>query len=207
MVNLPQVVTDAVPSQSLPIATEATTTASEISTGIVLPDNYQAMSVSNDAVHKGNLILVNKDNPCMLTKENLDLQQVSFSTDKPDTYEVSYPGHTFLDKTALSKFNRLMKAYYGATTNSEIMFNYGWLEAGKEKSNPESPTALDVQLMSSAPAAPMSTLPIPRRFRGSLSIWTATALCSAIPMTKPISPAIRAALPPFAMSVSRTLPI
>ena len=146
MVNLPQVVTDAVPSQSLPIATEATTTASEISTGIVLPDNYQAMSVSNDAVHKGNLILVNKDNPCMLTKENLDLQQVSFSTDKPDTYEVSYPGHTFLDKTALSKFTRLMKAYYGATTNSEIMFNYGWLEAGKEKSNPESPTALDVQL-------------------------------------------------------------
>jgi hypothetical protein len=39
-----------------------------------------------------------------------------------------------------------MRAYITETDNTEIMFNYGYLETGKEKSNPESATALDIQL-------------------------------------------------------------
>ena len=145
MVNLPQVVTDADPTQSVQIASQTTAETTEPS-GDILPDNYQAVSMPNDAVHKGSLILVDKNHPCTLTKDELELEQVYFSADKPDTYEVSYPGHTALNKTALAKFNRLMKAYYNATSNTEIMFNYGWLKEGQEKSNPESSTALDVQL-------------------------------------------------------------
>ena len=145
IVNLPMVVTEQNPGESVPVVTEATTTASEPA-GTVLPENYKAVSLSNDAVHRGNLILVNQANPCTLTKEDLDLQQVSQAADKPDTYEISYPGHTFLNGSALAKFNRLMRAYYTATSNREIMFNYGWLEDGMEKSNPESATALDIQL-------------------------------------------------------------
>ncbi len=145
IVNLPMVVTEQNPAESVPIATEVTTTAAEPA-GIVLPENYKAVSLSNDAIHRGNLILVNQEHPCTLKKDELDLQQVSQASDKPDTYEISYPGHTFLNTSALSKFNRLMRAYYSATSNREIMFNYGWLEDGKEKCNPESATALDVQL-------------------------------------------------------------
>ena len=146
MVNLPQVVTDAEPVQSVPIATSTTVTTAAPEAGVVLPDSYQAVSMPNEAIHKGSLILVDKNHPCELTKEDLDLEQVYFASDKPDTYEVSYPGHTALNKTALSKFNRLMKAYYSETSNTEIMFNYGWLKEGQEKSNPESATAFDVQL-------------------------------------------------------------
>ncbi|MBQ8921503.1 MAG: hypothetical protein IJ060_05000 [Oscillospiraceae bacterium] len=145
IVNLPMVVTEQNPAESVPIVTEATTTAAEPA-GTVLPENYKAVSLSNDAIHTGNLILVNQDNPCTLKKDELDLEQVSAAADKPDTYEISYPGHTFVNSGALAKFNRLMRAYYSATGNKEIMFNYGWLEVGKEKSNPESASALDIQL-------------------------------------------------------------
>ena len=146
LVNLPQVVTEANQVQSMPIATETGVTTAAADPGTVLPDSYQAVSMPNEAVHKGSLILVDKKHACELSKEDLDLEQVYFASDKPDTYEVSYPGHTALNKAALSKFNRLMKAYYNATSNTEIMFNYGWLKEGQEKSNPESATALDVQL-------------------------------------------------------------
>ncbi|MBR3267621.1 MAG: D-alanyl-D-alanine carboxypeptidase family protein [Oscillospiraceae bacterium] len=145
MVNLPVVVTEKNPAESVPIMTELTTTTA-VSDGPAIPENYQAVSLSEDAVHRGTLILVDKSHPCTLSKEELDLEQVSRSVDKPDTYEVSYPGHTSLNRTAIAKFNRLMKAYFNATNNREIMFNYGWLEDGKEKSNPESATALDIQL-------------------------------------------------------------
>jgi len=145
-INLPQIVTDAPPSQTVPIVTETTTQTTTQISGVVLPDSYQAVPMPNEMIHKGSLILVDKDHPCEMVKEELDLVQVCYASDKPDTYEVSYPGHTALNQTALSKFNRLMKAYYAETSNTEIMFNYGWLEEGKEKSNPESSTALDVQL-------------------------------------------------------------
>jgi len=98
------------------------------------------------AVYSGPLVLVNSSNPSHLDKDALDLEQVYYSADRPTTYEISYPGHTTLNKTATTQFNRLMKAYYAATNNNEIMFNYGYLEAGKDHSNPESATGLDVQL-------------------------------------------------------------
>lgn len=112
----------------------------------VLPAGYQEIPVQASAMYAGTLVLVNKEHESHLTKDDLDLEQVYYATDKPETYEISYPGHTSLNRTALSQFNRLMKAYYSATTNDEIMFNYGYLASGKEKSNPESPTALDIQL-------------------------------------------------------------
>ena len=117
----------------------------ESSAAAALPSDYQYVTMLADAVHKGRLVLVNSSNPSTLTKEDLDLEQVYYSQDRPD-YEVSYSGHTTLNKTALAEFNRLMRAYITETGNTEIMFNYGYLETGKEKSNPESATALDIQL-------------------------------------------------------------
>ena len=110
-----------------------------------LPTGYHYVTTLAGAVHTGKLVLVNSTNPSALTKEELDLEKVYYSQDRPN-YEVSYSGHTTLNKTALAEFNRLMRAYITATGNSEIMFNYGYLETGKEKSNPESATGLDIQL-------------------------------------------------------------
>lgn len=147
--NLPVVITDApVTGSTLPVETDTTGTESSDATESIymLPAGYQEIPLGQEAVHQGNLILVNRDQPCLLSQDELELEQVYYASDKPETYEVSYPGHTSLNRTALTQFNRLMKAYFGATSNKEIMFNYGYLEAGKEKSNPDSPTALDVQL-------------------------------------------------------------
>lgn len=110
-----------------------------------LPSDYQYVTMVAGAVHTGKLIMVNSSNPCAIAKEDLELEQVYYSKDRPE-YEVSYSGHTTLNKNALAEFNRLMRAYITETGNSEIMFNYGYLEAGKEKSNPESATGLDIQL-------------------------------------------------------------
>lgn len=107
--------------------------------------DYDYVTMMAGAVHSGKLVLVNSTNPSMLTKEELDLEQVYYSADRPE-YEVSYSGHTQLNRGALAEFNRLMRAYIAETGNTEIMFNYGYLETGKEKSNPESATALDIQL-------------------------------------------------------------
>ena len=144
--NLPVIMTDnSVADQIMPVNTTTTTdpAAEPVRT---LPAGYEEAEIDQSRIYSGTLILVNAENPSHLTKEDLNLEQVYFAEDKPDTYEVSYPGHTAANKTALSQFNRLMKAYYAATNNSEIMFNYGYLEQGKEKSNPDSPTALDIQL-------------------------------------------------------------
>lgn len=144
MVNVPVILTDA--DAPLDAPTTTTTAAPEDKPAYVLPAGYEERTVQLPVLYSGSLLLVNKDHPCHLSSEELELEQVFYAEDKPDTYEVSYPGHTSLNKTALGKFNRLMKAYYAATNNTEIMFNYGYLEDGKEKSNPESATGLDVQI-------------------------------------------------------------
>ncbi len=114
--------------------------------GADLPSDYQYVTTMEDAVHKGTLILVNGEHPSALTKDDPDLIKVSTSADRPSTYAISYPGKITLDKTAVAQFNRLMRAYYSATENAEIMFNYGYLESGVDHSNAESATGLDVQL-------------------------------------------------------------
>lgn len=146
--NVPVVITDAPATSSTPPAEADTSEEESSSTESVymLPAGYQEIPVSQETMHQGNLILVNNELPCRISQDDLELEQVYYASDKPETYEVSYPGHTSLNRTALTQFNRLMKAYFGATSNKEIMFNYGYLEAGKEKSNPDSPTALDIQL-------------------------------------------------------------
>ncbi|HAM68964.1 MAG TPA: hypothetical protein DCP68_05060 [Ruminococcus sp.] len=145
MANVPVMITDAEPSHDL----GSTTTAAEESSeepAYVLPAGYQEIPVQANAVYSGTLVLVNAANPSHLGADELELEQVYYADDRQDTYEISYPGHTSLNKGALAKFNRLMKAYYSATANKEIMFNYGYLETNQEKSNPESSTGLDVQL-------------------------------------------------------------
>lgn len=143
--NLPVIITDNPVIEPFPSSTSANNQSSG-NPSYTLPAGYTERTVSLSDMQTGNLILVDKDHPAQLTNDVLDLEQVYYAADKPDTYEISYPGHTALNKTALSQFNRLMKAYYEATNNKEIMFNYGYLSAGKEKSNPESATALDIQL-------------------------------------------------------------
>ncbi|MBR5405349.1 MAG: D-alanyl-D-alanine carboxypeptidase family protein [Oscillospiraceae bacterium] len=111
-----------------------------------LPADYEQSLQPAAGVYTGSLVLVNDANPSRLSRQELDLQQVWYASDRPESLILSYPGYTFLNRTALTQFNRMMTAYYSVTNNAEIMFNYGYLEAGKEKSNPESATGLDVQL-------------------------------------------------------------
>ena len=111
-----------------------------------LPADYERSLQPANGVYSGSLVLVNEANPSKLSRQELDLQQVWYASDRPDSLILSYPGYTFLNRTALTQFNRMMSAYYSVTNNAEIMFNYGYLETGKEKSNPESATGLDVQL-------------------------------------------------------------
>lgn len=147
LANVPVIITDA--DDNPANLTTTTTSSSEVTPeepAYVLPAGYEEVSVEPSDMYKGTLILVNQSHPSHLSAEELDLEQVYYADDKPDTYEISYPGHTSLNRAALTKFNRLMKAYYAATNNTEIMFNYGYLEDGKEKSNPESSTGLDVQI-------------------------------------------------------------
>lgn len=112
----------------------------------VLPAGYQYIQQSPDTVYAGNLILVDQDHPCRVAREDLDLIQIVYATDRPDCYQLSYPKYTYFNRTALTKFNQLMTAFYSVTQNKDIMFNYGYLEADKEKANPESATGLDIQL-------------------------------------------------------------
>ena len=147
LANVPVIITDANENPAGMTVTTADPSGTEpAEPAYVLPAGYEEVTVEPSAVHSGALILVDKMHPCQLVASDLDLEQVYYATDKPETYEISYPGHTSLNSGALAKFNRLMKAYYSATNNTEIMFNYGYLEDGKEKSNPESSTALDVQI-------------------------------------------------------------
>lgn len=113
---------------------------------VALPADYTRKTVTANEMYKGSLVLVNDDNPNHLSREELDLLQIYYAPDRPDCYVLSYPAYTFLNRTALTRFNAMMKAYYAATSNEEIMFNYGYLETGKEKSNPESSSGLNIQL-------------------------------------------------------------
>ena len=149
MANVPVIITDSnAPMNSSATATTTVAPGDESSAepAYVLPAGYQWETVPVNAMYSGNLVLVDKSHPSHLSSDELDLEQVYYAEDRPDTYEISYPGHTSLNSTALNKFNRLMKAYFAATNNQEIMFNYGYLGEGKEKSNPESATGLDVQI-------------------------------------------------------------
>lgn len=146
IVNVPIVITDADSVIPVPGAESSASDSSSTEPVYTLPAGYQMVPVKLSAMNAGTLVLVDKDHPSRLTAEELDLEQVYYAEDKPETYEISYPGHTSLNRTALSQFNRLMKAYYSATSNEEIMFNYGYLDTGKEKSNPDSPSAYDIQL-------------------------------------------------------------
>lgn len=110
------------------------------------PMGYQEVTMIANAVRNGPLVLIDANHPCLQTTEELQLAKVYDAAEKPDTYGISYPGEAKLNKTALSQFNRMMKAYYTATKNTHIMFNYGYLKEGKAKSNPESAGGLDVQL-------------------------------------------------------------
>ena len=147
-VNVPVIITDGPPAD--PVTTTSTTQPEETAgtpiTTTTLPAGYTTNRLSDQSIYSGTLILVNNEIPCRLSNDELALQQVYYAEDKPETYEISYPGYTSLNKTALTQFNRLMKSYFAATSNTEVMFNYGYLGAGKEKSLPESPTALDIQL-------------------------------------------------------------
>lgn len=146
LANVPVIITDATnPPAGLTTTTDPSGTE-PAEPAYVLPAGYEEVTVEPGAMYNGTLVLVDQSHPSRLKAEDLDLEQVYYAKDKPDTYEISYPGHTSLNSGALAKFNRLMKAYYSATNNTEIMFNYGYLEDGKEKSNPESSTALDVQI-------------------------------------------------------------
>ena len=117
------------------------------STTPALPADYEEKSFSAADIYKGTLVLVNAQNPSHLSREELDLAQVVYASDRPDgAYQLSYPAYTFLNRTALTQFNRLMTAFYSVTQNTDILFNYGYLESGKEKANPDSPTGLSLQL-------------------------------------------------------------
>lgn len=148
LANVPMIITDADdnPANLTTTTTLAADSSAATEPAYTLPAGYEEISVEPSMLYKGSLVLVDQSHPSHLNADELDLEQVYYAKDKPDTYEISYPGHTSLNSTALAKFNRLMKAYYSATNNTEIMFNYGYLESGKEKSNPESASALDVQI-------------------------------------------------------------
>lgn len=127
-------------------ALTALTTTTTAAVTAVTPSDYIEVPTAYEEIYRGSLILVTEINQSHLEKSDLDLVQVHFADDNPGCYAISYPGQCQLSKTALSPFNRLMKDYYTSTNNQEIMFNYGYLETGKQGSNPDSPTGLDVQL-------------------------------------------------------------
>lgn len=150
-------VPDSTPAQTLPPpssdgqssggdSSSQADSAEDPATDGAVPTDYETAVKTAGDVYKGNLVLVNAQNPSHLSEEELELVQVYYAEDRPDCYHISYPGHTSCSKTAVSAFNRMMKDYYAKTSNGEIMFNYGYVEAGKEKSNPESPCGLDIQI-------------------------------------------------------------
>ena len=107
---------------------------------------YKEEIMNADAIYRGNLVLVNGENPSHLSEEELDLVKLATMADRPDCYQISYPAYTTVNSTVAAQFNRMISAYYAATGNKDIMFNYGYLAIGKEKSNPESASGLDIQL-------------------------------------------------------------
>lgn len=131
--------------QSASSTTETTTTPAN-----ALPDDYtESLQIAAD-VYSGNLVLVDEENPSHLTKDDLDLVLVArngeYEANYSGIYNVSYPAYVLCNKEALSSFNKMISAYHAATNNTEIMFNYGYLDRDDSKSNPESASGLDIQL-------------------------------------------------------------
>ena len=124
--------------------TTAATTTATAEPGI--PSDFLEEPKPFSDIYKGDLVLVNASNPSHFSKEELGVVNVYHADDNPGTYGISYPGTTFLCASALTPFNRMMKAYTEATGNTEVMFNYGWLRSGDKNSDPESGCGLDIQI-------------------------------------------------------------
>ncbi|MBR5371149.1 MAG: D-alanyl-D-alanine carboxypeptidase family protein [Oscillospiraceae bacterium] len=124
--------------------TTAATTTRPADPGI--PSDYMEVPTPYSEIYKGDLVLVNEKNPSHFSKEELGVVKVYEAADNPGCYGISYPGTTFLCASALTPFNKMMKAYNTATNNSEVMFNYGWLKSGDKNSTPESGCGMDIQL-------------------------------------------------------------
>ncbi len=112
----------------------------------VTPGAYTEITMSPAAIYSGTLVLVNDSYPSHLSKDDLQLAQVAYFSGKPDCYSVSYPAYTLLNETALTHFNAMMEMYYSTKGNKEVMFNDGYLDAGSDKSTPESTCGLSIQL-------------------------------------------------------------
>ena len=143
---------------------DSRTVPEESSAAPALPSDYQEIAMPAAALYKGNLVLIDDAHPSRIVneeidisskkntqfdsvKKELDLVKVYDAADRADCYQLSYPGNTYLNRTALTQFNRLMTAYYAVTQNKDILFNYAFLTSGKqEKFLPDSATGLDIQL-------------------------------------------------------------
>lgn len=128
----------------------ATTTTTTATTAVTadpgIPSDFMEVPTPYSEIYKGDLVLVNNSSPSHFSKEELGVVKVYHAADNPGCYTVSYPGTTFLCPTALTPFNRMMKAYNTATGNTEVLFNYGWVKSGDKNSTPESGCGLDIQL-------------------------------------------------------------
>lgn len=112
-------------------------------------DFVESVQIAGD-VYAGNLVLVNQENPSHLSEDDLNLVNVArdgdYASNYSNIYSVSYPAHVRYNADALTSFNKMVRAYYDAKHNGELMFNYGYLKQDDPKSNPESACGLDVQL-------------------------------------------------------------
>jgi len=134
-------------NQSQSSATSASTTQTTAMTAAPsIPSDFMEVPTPYSDIYKGDLVLVNSVSPSHFSKEELGVVNVYHAEDNPGCYGISYPGTTFLCQTALTPFNRMMKAYNTATGNSDVLFNYGWLKSGDKNSTPESGCGLDIQL-------------------------------------------------------------
>lgn len=124
--------------------TTTQTTAMTAAPGI--PSDFMEVPTPASGIYRGDLVLVNAVSPSHFSKEELGAVNVYHAEDNPGCYGISYPGNTFLCPSALTPFNRMMKAYHTATGNNDVLFNYGWLKSGDKNSTPESGCGLDIQL-------------------------------------------------------------
>lgn len=131
-------------------SSQTTETTAVTEDGSSMPSDYvESLQIAAD-VYAGNLVCVDKENPSHLSKDDLDLVLVArngeYEANYSNIYNVSYPAYVLYNTEALSYFNKMISAYHTATNNTEIMFNYGYLDQDDSKSNPESASGLDIQL-------------------------------------------------------------
>ena len=151
-------------SSDSPNGGELSKSAAESETEPALPADYQEIAMPAAGLYKGNLVLLDESNPSRIVtdgvdisskknaqfdavKKELDLVKVYDAADRAECYQLSYPGNTYMNRTALTQFNRMMTAYYSVTQNTDILFNYAFLTSDKqEKFLPDSATGLNIQL-------------------------------------------------------------